>query len=348
MNLIIQKDIEEIVNQISGLERFRGKTVLIAGANGMLPAYMVETLIYLNLLKINFNVKVIALVRNKLKTEKRFKHLLGDHNLLIIEQDVCIDLNLDEKIDFIIHAASQASPRFYGIDPVGTLSANILGTINLIKLAKKNNVESFLFFSSGEVYGQVEEKDIPISEDTFGYLNPAKVRSCYAESKRMGENICVSWFHQFGVKAKIVRPFHTYGPGMSLDDGRVFADFVSDIVRNKNIEIMSDGKAIRPYCYISDAVIAFFTILLKGEDGEAYNVGNPNGELSVIQLANLLLGIFPEKQLKVQFIEKEINKNYLQSPILRNCPDINKIAQLDWAPKILPEDGFKRTILSFI
>ena len=348
MNQIIKNDVEEIISQLNEFERFRGKTVLITGASGMLAAYIVETLIYLNCIHENFNVKVIAIVRNKVKAQKRFNHLLGNIKLTILEHDVCNEFNSTEKIDYIFHAASNASPKYFGADPVGTLNANILGTINLIKLAHKHNVESFLFFSSGEVYGEVNEKDIPINEETFGYLNPTKVRSCYAESKRMGESICISWFHQFGVKVKIVRPFHTYGPGMLLNDGRVFADFIADVVFQRNIQIKSDGSAIRPYCYIVDATVGFFLIMLNGKNGEAYNVGNPMAELSVKALAELLVSIFPERKLKVQFGGHVKDKNYLQSPISRNSPDISKISKLKWEPKILPKEGFRRTILSFL
>ena len=156
MNNILKEDISHIINSFKQWERFKNKTVLISGANGFLPAYLVETFLALGS---DFNVKIIALVRTKQKAEKRFSEFLTNPNLIIIEHDVCNEFKTSEKIDFIIHAASQASPKYYKTDPVGTLNANVLGTINLIKLAQEKNVESFLYFSSGEVYGEVKEED---------------------------------------------------------------------------------------------------------------------------------------------------------------------------------------------
>jgi UDP-glucuronate decarboxylase len=318
---------------------------MISGANGFLPAYLVETFLALDQ---SFNTSVIALVRNREKAEIRFKHLLGNPNLTIAVHDVSTDFEIDGKIDFIIHAASQASPKYFGVDPVGTLNANVLGTINLVKLAQKNNVESFLFFSSGEVYGEVKAEDIPIKETTYGYLDCTKVRACYGESKRMGENICVSYHAQYGVNAKIVRPFHTYGPGMALDDGRVFADLVSNIVNRQDIVLKSDGSAIRPFCYLTDAILGFLTVLIKGENGQAYNVGNPFEEHSILDLANILIGLYPELGLKVVMQQGNQGNNYLKSPIVRNSPDIDKVMALNWRPRVTVEVGFHRTISSFL
>lgn len=344
MNKIIKEDIVSIIKRFNAWEHFKNKTILISGANGFLPAYLVET--FLSLAP-SFNTKVVAMVRNKEKANKRFHQYLSNPKLEIIEHDVCNEFNYESKIDFIIHAASQASPKYYGVDPVGTLSSNVQGTLNLIQLAKKNNVESFLYFSSGEVYGEVEEKDIPIKEDTFGYLNCATVRACYGESKRMGENICVSYHAQFGVKAKIVRPFHTYGPGMALDDGRVFADFVSNIVNKQNIVLNSDGSAIRPFCYLTDATLGFLTVLIYGENGQAYNIGNPNQEYSILELAKTLVNLYPELKLEVVMNNKTENNAYLKSPILRNSPNIDKAEKLNWKPTINVKEGFRRTIESF-
>lgn len=327
---------------------FSGKTVLISGANGFLPAYMVETLLYLNEKSEQEPVKVIALVRNIDRGWARFAHYSGRSDLRFITQDVSFPVKVQEPLDYIIHAASQASPKYYGIDPVGTLSANILGTFNLLELAREKKIEGFLFFSSGEVYGEVSEKNIPTPETGYGYVDPINVRSCYAESKRMGENMCVSWFHQYKVPTKIVRPFHTYGPGMRLDDGRVFADFVSNVVSGTNIEMHSDGSATRAFCYLTDATVGFFKVLLNGDNGDAYNVGNSNGEISIRDLAYLLISLFPEKGIDV-VMKNDMNQvGYLKSKITRNCPDINKILKLGWEPKINLQEGFKRTIQSYL
>jgi len=345
---IIQEDLENILSANLPWTDLAGKTVLVSGANGFLPAYIVETLLYFNEHTSSEKIKLIGLVRNQQKAANRFYLYQKRKNLKLIVQDVCSPIFIDEKVDYIIHAASQASPKYYGKDPVGTLSANVIGTYNLLNFAKDNALEGFLFFSSGEVYGQVTESQIPTQESDYGYVDPTNVRSCYAESKRMGETMCVSWFHQYGVPTKIVRPFHTYGPGMSLDDGRVYADFIADILNNRDIVMKSDGSAIRAFCYLADAIQGFLTVLLKGENGQAYNVGNDHGEASILDLANRLISLFPEKRLKV--VKQEVTQapGYLRSNISRNCPDISKVRGLGWEPTTSVEEGFKRTIRSFL
>ncbi|RYZ96551.1 MAG: NAD-dependent epimerase/dehydratase family protein [Sphingobacteriaceae bacterium] len=344
-NRIIQEDIDQVFNSGLPWDKFRNKTVLISGASGFVASYMVETLLSVND-RLNQSTKIIALVRNPEKAHKRFKDYLRREDLKFIVQDVAEPFNINEKIDYIIHAASQASPKYYGVDPVGTLSANVTGTLNLLELARKNHIRSFLYFSSSEVYGRVEDDHNPVKEYFYGYLDPMRVRSCYGESKRMGENICVSYYHQYGIKAKVVRPFHTYGPGMDLQDGRVYADFVADVIAGKDIEMKSDGIARRAFCYLKDATIGFFTVLLKGRDGEAYNVGNPVEEHRIIDLAEIIatLGDKPLHVIKVPVAD---NNAYLKSPLIRNTPDISKIAALGWSPDTSVEAGFKRTIESY-
>lgn len=343
INRIIQEDLEYITNYELDWNRFRNKNILITGANGLLPSYMVRTLLYLND-KRGIECNVIAWVRNKEKAFTRFKDYLGRKDFKIIVQDVCVEINIEDKIDFIIHAASQASPIYYKVDPVGTLNANVLGTNNLLNISLKHKVESFLFFSSGEVYGETHK--IPTNEDDYGYLDPTKVRSCYSESKRLGETMCVAWFYQHKVPCKIVRPFHTYGPGINLKDGRVFADFVSNIVNNQDIILNSDGSDIRAFCYLADAVTGFFTVLLNGKNGEAYNIGNPSGAISILELSKLLVELFPEKALSVIENEQMENGEYLKSTIKRNSPDISKVKVLGWNPKYSIEEGFYRTVKS--
>ena len=343
---ILEEDLEVIASASLPWEDFRNSTVLISGANGFLPAYMVETLLYLNTVR-ELNIKIVGLVRNKEKALVRFSQHKERNDLTFIVQDVCEPINCVDKIDYIVHAASQASPKFYGTDPVGTLSANTLGTYNLLQLARKNDVKSFLYFSSSEVYGQVDDSQIPTKENQYGYLDPTNLRSCYAESKRMGETMCVSWFNQYSVLTKIVRPFHTYGPGLSLDDGRAFADFIANILHDKDIVMKSDGSALRPYCYLADAVQGFFTVLLKGENGQAYNIGNPQCEVSILDLATQLVNLFPEKGLTI--VRKDIrNQGYIKSIVSRNSPDISKIKEWGWQPSTSIEDGFRRTIESFL
>jgi UDP-glucuronate decarboxylase len=340
-NKIIAEDLKQIVSIDLPWSNFAEKTVLITGANGFLPSYLVETLLYLDQ-----NTKIIALVRSEEKALNRFIDYSNNKNLEFIVQDVSKPIEIEQELHYIIHAASQASPKYFGSDPVGTMLPNIIGTYNLLELAKLKKVNKFLYFSSCEIYGDVGEGFDKISEDNFGIVNPNNIRSSYSESKRAGETLCVSYHYQCNVPVVIVRPFHTYGPKLAQGDGRVFADFVFNIVNNQDIVMYSDGSAERSFCYATDATRGFFTLLLLGKEGEAYNLANPSCESSIINLATTLVNLFPEKKLKVKKSETA-KENYLPSTINRLRPDITKMNNLGWFPSISIEDGFKRTILSF-
>jgi UDP-glucuronate decarboxylase len=344
-NKIILKDIVSVTNANLPWHELSGKTILITGANGFLPSYMVFTLLSLHDQKKVDAIKVIGLVRNIEKATQRFEAALNRNDFTLVTADINQPIEIEEKIDVIIHAASQASPKYYGIDPVGTLSANTIGTYHLLNLAVKKNVQKFLYFSSSEVYGSLSNSD-NIDETMYGSIDPTLVRSCYAESKRMGETLCVSFAAQHKLMVSMVRPFHTYGPGLSFDDGRVFADFVANVVKGENIVMNSDGSAVRSFCYISDATVGFFTVLLLGENTNAYNIGNPNGAISIKNLANLLISLYPEKKLQAIFNEVD-SINYLKSSFNKLCPNINKANQLGWMPSTSIEEGFKRTIDSY-
>lgn len=346
-NPIVEEDVARIVAHNLPWRTFANKTVLISGANGFLPAYMVETLLYLNEVDRSMNCRVIGLARNREKARKRFAHFLDRPDFAVVIQDVTAPPTIPVPVDFIIHAASQASPKYYGSDPVGTLAANSLGTYNLLSFARDCRAEGFLFISSGDVYGQVADSQIPTREDCFGYLDPNQVRACYGESKRIGETMCAAFGHQFGVAAKIVRPTHTYGPGMAMDDGRVYADFVANIVRREDIVLKSDGTARRAFCYLADAALAFFTVLLKGERGQAYNVGNEACESSVADLARMLVGLFPERRLSLRFEISPAPAGYIPSKVSRGSLDTAKLRALGWRPATTLQEGFKRTVMSF-
>ncbi len=345
---IVQEDLEGIIARDLPWERFYGKTVLITGANGFLPTYLVETFLYLNERRQGEPVKLLCLVRNGAKARQHFSEYLRRPELEFIVQDVSEPIIWEGPMDFIIHAASQASPKYFGIDPAGTLKANVLGTYHLLELARAKEVEGVLFFSSGEVYGEVSETQIPTTESDYGYVDPVNVRSCYAEGKRVGETMCVAWHEQYEVPTKIVRPFHTYGPGMNLKDGRVFADFVSDVIHKRDIVLKSQGTAVRAFCYLADATAGFLTVLLKGENGQAYNISNDKGVTSVSALANILASLFPEFKIRVVPQDRVAEKGYLVSKISRHYPSILKASQLGWEPVFSIEEGFHRTIRSFL
>lgn len=342
---VVTADLDWLTSQYSiPWYNLRNKTVMITGAAGFLAAYMVETLLFLNETQ-QLNVLVLAVVRNRQGFANRFVHHHARTDLICIEQDISTPMQVDREVNFIIHAASQASPKYYATDPVGTLSANTLGTAQLLELARIHQVEGFLYFSSAEVYGEAAR--VPTAESDYGFLDPLAVRSCYAESKRMGENMCVSWHHQYGVPAKIVRPFHTYGPGMRLDDGRVYADFVADVVNGRDIVLKSDGLTRRAFCYLADATAGFWMVLLGGANAKAYNIGNPDGEISIRDLANSVAALYPEKHISVKFEHRKESESYLHGQISVTCPNVTLAKSLGWSPITSIEDGFRKTIESY-
>ena len=343
---VVVEDLERIASTSIAWERLKGRSILITGANGFLPAYMVETLIFLNQSH-GLGCKVVGLVRSMDKATSRFKKYQGRSDLELVQGDISVEREWRHSCHVIIHAASQASPVFYGRDPVGTMNANILGTSHLLKMAREWQAEEFLYFSSGEVYGEVTPDKIPTREGDYGYIDISNSRSCYAESKRASETLGMSYAAQFQTPFKVVRPFHTYGPGMSLDDGRVFADFVSDIAHGRDIILKSEGTAVRAFCYLSDAVTGFFTVLLHGSQATAYNVGNPDGAISIRDLADLLVGLFPERKLAVQRDMNSYAAGYMPSAISINCPNVDRLRELGWRPHFSVAEGFRRTVLHF-
>ncbi len=342
---IIEEDLRTIVSCHLPWEKLFGKTVLVSGANGLVPSYLLETLLYLNESS-KAAIHTIALVRNREKATRRLGHLIGRPDLTLVVQDVCDAYTGPETVDVIIHGASQASPKSYGTDPAGTFAANVFGTWRMLELARKARCEGFLFLSSGEVYGQVSDPSVPVPETGFGELDPLQVRSCYSEGKRAGETLCACWHAQYGVPTKVVRLSHTYGPGMELNDGRVFADFVADLLGRRDIVLKTDGSARRPFCYLADSSTGIFTVLLRGAPGEAYNVG-ADSEMSILELAELLCHMFPEFGCKVIHQKRDPKDPYIPSSILGGHFDLKKVRSLGWQPTTSVADGFQRTVKSY-
>lgn len=331
MNKVIMHDIETIVDDPLPWLRFEGASVLITGGAGFIPAYMAETLLWLNTHVLSTPCEVTVMVRNKARARKRFADYLERSDLEIWEQDVSKSPSVRFNADFVIHAASLASPVQYKLDPIGTILPNVIGTRHLLDAAYAS-CRGFLYLSSGEAAMN---------------LDPLSPRSCYGESKRMGEAMCVAWANQLNVPAKIARISHTYGPGMKLDDGRVFADFTRDILNGGPIVMQSNGEAKRPFLYLSDAVRALFAVLLNGEVAKAYNVANPDTFVSIAELADRLGREF---NIDVQRMERPVGSHssvYMPSTDSGTEINIEKTQALRWTPVIGIEEGFRRTVASY-
>lgn len=318
-----------------------GATVLITGAAGFLPAAMVETLLFRNA-RYGARTTVIALVRNVAAAVSRFRRWMDDPFFRIVYADLSAPLPSVGKVDYVIHAASQASPRYFASDPVGTALPNVIGTYSTLELARSTGAKSYLYFSSAEIYGK--NSATSITETDYGTIDPLHPRSIYAEAKRAGEALGAAYARQFGVHFVSARPFHCYGPGMKLDDGRVFADFTRNILNYEDIKINSDGSAVRSFCYLTDATTGFFTALLNGESSHAYNVGNPDATLSMRELAELLLATFPDRGLGLKFGSPLTD---VMKAVDKAVPSVQKLQSLGWRPTIGPSEGFRRTVRSY-
>lgn len=342
-------DVADIAARELPWEQLAGCRVLVTGAAGFLGGYLARTLLGLHALgKVSAPVQVVALVRNAERARQSLADLLADPYCTLLEWDLTqIAVPEVGNIDYVLHAASQASPRFYGSDPVGTLLPNTIGTAALLEaLRRASTPKGLLFVSSSEVYGAVPG-EATLGETHYGTVDPATVRACYAESKRMGETMCMAWHQQHGIPTFIVRPFHTYGPGLQANDGRVFADFVFNVLRGENIVMHSDGSARRAFCYVADAVAGFFAVLLRGTPAQPYNVANPDGELSVLELAQLLVGLYPEKQLQVERRHTPNSSGYIPSAYSRLVPDVARLRTLGWTAQTPPLAGFRRMIEAY-
>ncbi len=339
---VIAEDLELIFSRPEEWHRFAGSHVLIAGATSFLAAYLIEFFASLSERWPERPVVIHALARNQDKLISRFPHLAGRPWFRPIIQDVCDTLPAFERIDFIVHAAGAGSPKHYLADPVGTARANVLGVINLLELARLRE-SRLLFMSSGAVYGHGQSDDA-INETGFGSLDPLDISACYGESKRMAETLCADFHRQHGVAAVIARISHTYGPGIALDDGRSFADFIADALKGRHIVLSSDGSGSRPFCYVADATAAFLTLMLRGEAGNAYNVGMDQ-ETTILELAKLIARLSPTPDLEVMCPPASAQRQALFRA--GGHFDLEKIELLGWRPTTLPEAGFERTLRYF-
>ena len=329
-------------------QRLFGKTVLVTGGYGMLASYLVYMLIHINEVNSDAKIKILVLGRDLEKFKSRYGEYLDRGYIVPVLQDVSGALDSVPHADFIVHAASHASPHVYASNPVDVMIPNSIGTFQLLEKARREKAEGFLFFSSGEAQGFFEGRDT-IAEDDFGYLNPMDVRSCYGESKRLGEALCKGYSHQYGLAAKVVRLGHTYGPTIDLNDSRVFSCFVADAVAGRDICMKSDGCAVRNFCYISDAIRGCFKVLFDGPSGELFNVTESENAMSVGELALLIARLARRPGTRVYRTDGLKSEEYLEAPKSLHYPicSSEKLKALGWKSRVGVEEGFRRTLDSF-
>ena len=300
--------------------------ILITGGAGFVCSHLADTL---------FDKKHDLILLDNLLTgnKQNVEHLLDHKNVKFIKHDVQDHIDISEEIDFIFHFASAASPIAYQENPVNTLKAGSIGTINTLGLAKVKNAD-YLLASTSEIYGDPEIS--PQSEDYWGNVNPNGERSMYDEAKRFAEAATATYSRTYNLQTKIVRIFNTYGPRMQLNDGRVVTNFIVQALNGKDITIYGDGSQTRSFSYVQDTVNGIVS-LMESEHNDVFNIGNPT-EITINELASKIIEITNSNS-------KIINKDLPQDDPKQRKPDITKAkTMLNWEPKVKLEDGLTKTI----
>ena len=351
-----QADLNYISERLSGeLSALAGKRLLLTGGAGFLGYYLTQTVLHWNSTHSSAErIKLTVLDNFLLGVPKWMNEWEGSSSLCLLRHDIATPLPVGlGAFDYVIHAASIASPSFYRKHPLACIDANVGGLRNLLDHCVRQTetgqaVEGFLFFSSSEIYGDPPPEQIPTRETYRGNVSCTGPRACYDEAKRFGETLCVSFSSQYHLPVKVVRPFNNYGPGLRITDGRVVPDFARNILRGEDIVIRSDGNPMRTFCYVADAVVGSYTALVRGEAAEVYNIGVEEPEISIAELAQLMIGIARDLfhyTGQVIFLPSE-DQNYLVDNPARRCPSIAKAkAELDYEPAVSLEEGLRRTML---
>lgn len=332
-----------------------GKRLLITGGAGFLGYYLVQSVLDWNKKSSEAGMIHVTVYDNYLRGVPAWlSELDGTPGLTLKKYDVSNALPENMGyFQYIIHAASIASPTYYRRYPIETMDANVTGLRNLLEYSRmqkngKSPVEGILFFSSSEIYGDPSPENIPTPETYNGNVSCTGPRACYDESKRYGETLCVNFARQEGIPVKSARPFNNYGPGLKITDKRVLPDFARNVLDGKNIVMLSDGAPTRTFCYVADAVIGYYKILTRGRNGEAYNIGAIEPEISIAGLAEKVVDIagdlFEYKGKVIRQVSPD--EQYLIDNPNRRCPVITKAkTELGYNPGISLDEGLKRSLI---
>ena len=346
---------QELADEFSTLS---GRHIAIAGGAGFLGYYLVQAPLHWNGRHAGRPpIRVTVLDSFARGRPDWLAALDGNPALRVLTHDIIAPLPADlGEPDYFIHAASIASPSYYRRYPIETMDANVNGLRSLLDECVRREragrpVAGILFYSSSEIYGDPTPDSIPTPETYRGNVSCTGPRACYDESKRYGETMCVNFARRYGIPVKIARPFNNFGPGLKITDRRVIPDFARDILANRDMVMLSDGAARRTFCYVADAVAGYFKILVKGDPGEAYNIGVEGPEISVVELAERLavLGVqlagYQGKVVRGESPEGD----YLVDNPNRRCPVIAKArSRLGYNPQIALEEGLRRALLWYM
>jgi len=353
---IVREDLDAICGQLKEeLGQMAGKRVLVTGGAGFLGYYLVQGLLHHNRAASADRAIGVTVYDNFSRGTPAWLVGLGsDPHLTLVKHDVTHPLPADmPDFEYIIHAASIASPIYYRLHPIETMDANVNGLRFLLEECRSRRergrkpVEGFLFYSTSEIYGDPTPENIPTPETYRGNVSCTGPRACYDESKRYGETLCVNFAGAHGLPIKMARPFNNYGPGLKITDGRVLPDLARDILAGRDMVMLSDGSPTRTFCYITDAIVGYLKILVRGRAGEAYNIGVERPEISVGDLAELLARVGAELLGYRGKVVRKVSsdKHYLVDNPNRRCPDIRKArGELDYRPGVGLEEGLSRML----
>jgi len=336
---VLKTDIEEITTRLQDVAgKLSGKTILLTGGRGFLGRYFTEIFSFLNESVLEEPVKLVIL-DNLITAGKDGSIIPTIEHMSFFEHDVTQPYDWDGPLDYIIHAAGIASPYYYKLHPLETLEVAVNGTKHMLELAKRKDAR-LVFFSSSEIYGDPDPLNVPTDEEYRGNVACFGSRACYDESKRVGETLCSIFNDIYDVSTGIIRPFNVYGPGMQESDYRVLPNFANRIKAGLPLNVYGSGNQTRTYCYITDAMVGFLLVLLKGGPGEVYNIGNPEPEISVLDLAKQIEALLGDK---VEYNTVAYPDSYPPDEPNRRCPNIQKARQhINYEPAVSLEDGLSR------
>ena len=352
---VVRGDLDYICQKADGeLSELAGKRIAITCGAGFLGYYLVQSLLHWNEVSGKDPVMVYVYDNFSRGMPAWLAALDGNEHLEIARHDIADPLPEEfGPFEYIIHAASIASPIFYRLHPIETMDANVNGLRHLLDWAVEQKttsspVEGFLFYSTSEIYGDPSAENIPTPETYRGNVSCTGPRACYDESKRYGETLCVNFADVHELPVRIARPFNNYGPGLKITDGRALPDFATNVFAGSDITLFSDGAPTRTFCYVADAVVGYFKILVRGRDGESYNIGTDDDEISMLGLAELVVELSGELfdyAGKVTY-QKSDDADYLVDNPNRRRPIIDKArSELDYDPGIGLRDGVQRSLI---
>lgn len=322
-------------------ERMKDKSIVLSGATGLIGSFLIDFIMRKNEIDA-LNCTIYAIGRNKGKAEERFGSRIDNSHFHFIEQDINEPLNVDvDNVDYVLHLASNVHPVQYATDPIGTITTNILGLQNMLEFASSHKSKRFLFTSSCEIYGK-NRGDVELFDENYcGYINCNTVRACYNESKRCGESLCQAYKSQKGLDVCIARLSRTIGPTMLMSDTKASSQFIKNGIVGEDIILKSEGKQYYSYSYVSDAVSGLLYILLEGKNGEAYNIADDSGDITLKDFASTVASFIGQK---VIFELPDAVEASGYSPATKARLDGRKLQTLGWKPQYDIRAGIKRTI----